>query len=181
MTIRYPKLLALAIAIAAAYVLGHFGFFERAAFTLNARGYASMFLAGLLFAFGFTAPFAVGFFIELADTVHPVIGALLGGLGALCADLAIFKFIRFTFQDEFEKLRISNLGQWIRELFDGNFSQRLKKYFVWSVAGLIIASPLPDEFGITLLSGFTRIKPAIFAVISFSLNSLGIFAVLQLG
>lgn len=102
--IKYPKLVLLTVSIFLAYALFQANFFEKIALTLNSHGYASMFLGGALFAFGFTAAFAVAMFIELSNTVNPLIGALIAGFGALISDFLIFRFIRLSFQDEFEKL-----------------------------------------------------------------------------
>ncbi len=178
--IQYPKLAALFISIITAYVLFRANFFSEFAKTLNSHGYISIFLAGFLFAYGFSAPFAVGFFVSLADKINPFIAAPLAGIGALLGDLLIFQFIRASFRDEFDKLKLSALFQKIRDLFDNHISERFKKYFLWTVAGFLIASPLPDEFGVSLLSGFTAFNKKIFSLISYALNTTGIFVILQL-
>lgn len=178
--IKYPKLFLLTSAIILAYVFFQLDFFETLASTLNHRGYVALFLGGLFFAFGFTAPFAVALFIELAPSIHPLIGALLGGAGAFFGDLLIFHFVRVSFQNEFELLKLSWFIQKIKALFDHHLSETVKKYILWSFAGILIASPLPDEFGVTLLSGFTNIDQKVFGVISFLLNSLGIMIILLL-
>ena len=49
---------------------------------------------------------------------------------------------------------------------------------MYAVAGLIIASPLPDEAGIILLAGLTKIKASILAPISLAMNTLGILILL---
>jgi uncharacterized membrane protein YdjX (TVP38/TMEM64 family) len=48
------------------------------------------------------------------------------------------------------------------------------------MAGFFIASPLPDEIGVSLLAGFTRIEEKKFALVSFALNTLGIIVLLAL-
>lgn len=146
----------------------------------NSRGYVSIFIAGIMFAYGFTAPFAVGFFISLAPQVNIFIAAPLAGAGALMADLTIFQFIRTSFQNEFDKLKLTHLFQKIRALFDDHFGENLKKYMLWSIAGFLIASPLPDEFGVSLLSGFTTLDKKIFSIISYLLNTAGILVILAL-
>lgn len=178
--IQYPKLLVLFISILTAYILFQAHFFSEFAKILNSHGYVSIFLAGLLFSYGFTAPFAVGFFASLADTVNPFIAAPLAGIGALISDMIIFHFIRTSFQDEFEKLKLTALFQKIRDLFDHHFNERIKQYFLWAIAGFLIASPLPDEFGVSLISGFTNLNKKIFSAISYSLNTTGIFIILKL-
>lgn len=179
--IQYPKLIILLITIITAYILFQAHFFLEFAKLLNSHGYISIFLAGLLFSYGFTAPFAVGFFIELASEVNIFIAAPLAGIGAVLSDLIIFKFIRVTFQDEFDKLKLHWIFQRIHQLFDDHLNEKFKKYALWTLAGFLIASPLPDEFGVSLISGFTNINRKIFGAISYILNTTGIFIILSIG
>lgn len=180
MKIQYPKLLTLLASIAAAYILFRADFFKEFALVFNSPGYISIFLAGFLFAYGFTAPFAVGFFISLAPQLNIFAAALLAGAGALIADLIIFQFIRTSFQDEFDKLKLTQLFQKVAALFDNHLSDKLKKYLLWSIAGFLIASPLPDEFGVSLIGGFTNLDKKVFSVISYLLNTIGILVILAL-
>lgn len=177
---KYPKLLILLITIITAYILFQAHFFQEFAKTLNAHGYLSIFLAGFLFSYGFTAPFAVGFFVSLAPEVNIFLAAPLAGIGAVLSDLLIFKFIRSSFQDEFDKLKLHWFFRKIRALFHNHLSDRVKKYVLWTFAGFLIASPLPDELGVSLISGFTDINRRIFTIISYSLNTVGIFVILSL-
>jgi len=48
-------------------------------------------------------------------------------------------------------------------------------------AGFVIASPLPDEIGVSLLAGTTKISTRTFAILSYFLNTAGIFIVLLAG
>ncbi|MBI5135573.1 hypothetical protein HZA86_05075 [Candidatus Uhrbacteria bacterium] len=178
--IHYPKLLTLLACIVAAYILFQTDFFLAISQAFNSSGYSTILLAGFLFAYGFTAPFAVGLFASVASEVNIFTAALLAGGGALVADLIIFQFIKTSFADEFDHLRLTRLFQRIRDILDHNFGDTLKKYLLWTVAGFLIASPLPDEFGVTMISGFTTINKRIFSVLSYALNTLGILAILAI-
>jgi hypothetical protein len=177
---QYPKLLILLVCIIAAYIFFRAGFFKEFVATLNLPTYITILLAGFLFAYGFTAPFAVGFFVLLAPQTNIFIAAPLAGIGALLADLIIFQIVRASFQDEFDKLKLTLLFQKIRSLFDNHLNDKLKKYLLWCIAGFLIASPLPDEFGVALISGFTNINKKIFIMISFLLNTIGVLVILSL-
>lgn len=179
MTIQYPKLTLLALSTLASYVLFQTHVFQQIAVMLNSHGYVSIFLAGLLFSYGFTTPFAIGFFVSLADSVYVPAAALLAGVGAVTSDLLIFRFIRSSFKDELDKLKLTWLFQKIYDLFHRHFSARVKKYILFSLAGFLIASPLPDEFGVSLISGFTKINQRAFAAIAYGFNTLGIFVILS--
>ena len=65
-------------------------------------------------------------------------------------------------------------------LFNNHLGSRVKKYFLWIVAGFIIASPLPDEIGVSLLSGLTNINQKLLVGVGFCLNTIGILFILAL-
>lgn len=176
--IKYPKMLLLLICIVISYALFQAHFFKELIFSLNHHGYVAAFLGGLLFAFGFTAPLAVGLFIELSSVINPFWGALIAGFGSLISDFAIFKFIKISFRDEFELLKLHWFIQKVKFHFENKFSEKVREYLLWTFAGILIASPLPDEFGVTVLGGMTNINQRTFAVISFSLNTVGVFVIL---
>ncbi|MBP9774163.1 MAG: hypothetical protein KBD00_06110 [Candidatus Peribacteraceae bacterium] len=175
--IEYPKLLCLLLCCVFSYVLFHVGAFDSITSGLHAYGYLSVFLAGLLFSFGFTTPFAIGMFIAMAPDVHPLIAAPIGGIGALASDMTIFKFVRFSLHDEFDRIRHV---KFVRKLLAQHkrLPGRVQEYFLWSVAGIIIASPLPDELATTLLGGLTDIDSRKFAILCFALNTIGILLML---
>lgn len=178
--IQYPKLLAMILCIIFSYILFRTHFFIEFAKLLNSHGYLSIFLAGLLFSYGFTAPFAVGFFVSLAPQINIFLAAPLAGVGAMLSDFLIFDFIRMSFQDEFDKLKLHWLFQKIKQLSDNHLTDKVKKYILWTFAGFLIASPLPDEFGVSLISGFTSINKKIFSLISYTLNTTGILIILAI-
>src|SRR3989344_5720598 len=101
---KYPKILGLIVAIVFAYLIFRNPAVSGFVYGLGDYGYLGVFIAGILFAFGFTAPFAVGFFISL-NPANIWIAGIIGGLGALMSDLIIFSTIKVSFEDEFKRLR----------------------------------------------------------------------------
>lgn len=177
----YPKLLLFLCSCMLAYALGHAGMFKWIEVHLNSGGYLTAFLAGLLFSFGFTTPFAIGLFITLAPDVHPVQAAILGGAGALLSDLLLFSFARLSLKDELHRLSLTRMWHClIGMLHRERFHPALRKTALVLTAGLIIASPLPDEIGVTMLGGATRMNGRAFGVLSYALNTLGILTILLL-
>ncbi|OGJ20104.1 hypothetical protein A3K73_03045 [Candidatus Pacearchaeota archaeon RBG_13_36_9] len=174
---QYPKLLGLILAILLAYII--FQNPEVSSFVsgIGNYGYLGVFIGGMLFAFGFTAPFAAGFFISLTPTTIWLAG-FIGGVGALVSDLLIFKFIKLSFKDEFDRLRKENVVKNMEKLTEKSFIKKIKIYLIYVFAGILIASPLPDEIGVTLLAGLSSINIRVLAVISFILNTLGIMVLL---
>lgn len=179
--LEYPKILCFMLSCAFASLLFHYGAFDVMVQGLNGHGYISIFIAGLLFSFGFTTPFAIAIFITASPQVDLLPAMVIGGVGALLSDVCIFEFVRFSMADEFEKLSHVSVVQRIHALFHHEqIPEKFRLYMLWSVAGMIIASPLPDEIGVTLLSGAMRIETRKFALICFIFNSLGILFILSL-
>ncbi|MBI3336370.1 hypothetical protein HYZ98_02270 [Candidatus Peregrinibacteria bacterium] len=178
--LQYVKFIILVLCFLLAYLLYQGGAFHTLIEALNGHGYISVFLAGLLFSSAFTTPFAIGMFVELAPDVSPLFAAPVGGLGAMLVDLSIFEYARFSFHEEFH--HFWNL-HWIRRIgwhFHHHwFLKNIRIYLLWSVAGLIIASPFPDELGVTLLSSVTDVRTRLFALFCFGFNTIGIFLILM--
>lgn len=173
---RYPKLFFLILMIVLAYLIftnvDVQGFINE----LGDYSYLGSFIAGIFFAFGFSAPFAVGFFITLETTSisQIAINAIIGGFGALIADLTIFKIIKFSFMDEFRRLEKTKPILSINKLFSSKPLYKIRIYLLYAFIGIVIASPLPDELGVSMLAGLTKIKIDILVIMSFVLNTLGI-------
>ncbi len=176
---KYPKLTLFILMIILAYLLfknpntvefvSHLGKFK----------YLGEFIGGLLFAFGFTTPFAVGFFLVLQPT-NIWLAALIGGCGALISDLLIFKFIKINFEDEFIRLNKTKVIRKFTKLINNNLGHKIKIYLIYAFSGIVLASPLPDELGILMLAGITKIKMNILAIVSFISNTIGIFILLAI-
>lgn len=176
---KYPRLCLLLLSFVVAYSLYHTGSLDWLD-QLNGYGYISVFIAGLLFSFGFTTPFAIAILIELSPFVHPLVACLIAGTGALLSDFFIFDLIRFSvFHDEIIRLRSSYLMRKLHSLLHHErITERMQRMLLWSFAGIIIASPLPDELGVTLVSGISQMRPRQFAAVCFSFNAIGILLIL---
>jgi len=53
----------------------------------------------------------------------------------------------------------------------------IRHYLLYVFAGIILATPLPDEVGVSMLAGLTTIKPMKLAIIGFILHSAAIFCI----
>lgn len=176
---KYPKTLSLIIAIILAYAIFKDPQVESFVLNLGNLSYLGVFIGGMLFAFGFTAPFAVGFFITLNPS-NILLAGVIGGFGAFIADMLIFKFIRFSFGNEFRRLEKTKSIKSVGRLIDRYLGHKIKLYLLYAFSGIAIASPLPDELGVLLLAGFTKINIKILAMLSFILNTIGILIVLNI-
>ena len=130
------------------------------------------FLSGLFFVSIFTAAPASVVLYELAQTTHPFVLALFGGFGALLGDLLLFRFVRDNAVEDINYF----LHHWKRKRRRSMFEVKLLKSLFPFLGALLIASPLPDEFGVALM-GLAKMPTSEFVPISFSLNFLGILVI----
>ena len=147
---------------------------------LSSLSYMGNFLAGMFYAYGFTAAPATAIFLSLAKDGNLLIAGLIGGIGALLGDLIIFFFIRYSFGDEIKRISKEKLTKAIATIEKRVFG-RYQKYFVMTFAGFLIASPLPTEIGVTLLASSKTVSIKKFMIIAYTLHTLGIFAILLVG
>ncbi|MEM0465724.1 MAG: hypothetical protein QXW97_03430 [Candidatus Pacearchaeota archaeon] len=176
---KYPKILILGIIIIIAYYIFRIEAVSNYLSNLGNWGYIGIFIGGLLFSFGFTSPFSVGLFL-LINPSNIWIAGIIGGFGALISDMLIYKLIKISFMDEFKRLKKTKAVRDIEKLIQQSFGKKIKVYLLYSLAGLLIASPLPDELGIIMIAGITKINFKNLAIISFLLNTIGILIILNL-
>ena len=88
----------------------------------------------------------------------------------MCGDLILFFFIRDRFYNDIvNSIKPKTIKHILRSFHFG-----FLKWIAPIVGALIIASPLPDEFGIALLS-MSKVKTAVLMPVSFIMNALGIY------
>src|SRR3989344_2706332 len=169
---RYPNIVLLLISLVVTILLLANGFLDHLTTGLGALGYLGVFIAGSLFVSTFTIAPAAAILFQLAQSFDPVMVALIGGLGAAIGDYFAYRFIRDRLLAELNPLlRALHLYRQINILHS--------KYFAWLapvIGAAIVASPLPDEIGLTLL-GMKKISFGRFIVLAFLLNSLGIYII----
>lgn len=138
-------------------------------------GYIGAFFAGILFVSTFTVATGAIILLVLAETLSPIEIGIVAGVGAVIGDFAIFHLVKDDLAREIKH---------IYNLFDRNHHiQKVfrTKYFSWTLpvlGAIIIASPLPDEIGVSLM-GISKLRSYQFLIVSFILNSLGIFLVVS--
>lgn len=177
---KYPKLAIICLSVVASYFLFSSNNVQIFVSGLNNLTYFGIFIAGIFFSFGFSAPFAIGFFL-MSSPGNIFWAAGIGGVGAMISDMLIFHFIKFTVMDEFNRLKKTKPMKAMTNEIRKDFKKKVRNYLTYFAAGIIIASPLPDELGVGMLAGLTEIKPKILAIISFIMNSFGILIMLLLG
>lgn len=131
------------------------------------------FVSGIFFTSIFTTAPATVTLGEIAQNGSVWFTALFGGLGAIIGDLVIFRFVRDRIGRDISRLLEHRSGG--RRL-KNVFRFRFLRWLTFLAGGLIIASPLPDEIGISLL-GFSKTSLRFFVLLSFVCNFVGILLV----
>lgn len=143
------------------YFLHHIGQFE----------YLGAFIGGILYVSTFTVATGAVILIFLSDIIPTWQLVLVAALGSVFGDMVIFKFIKDKLSNELELVYDQiDSHQHIAKLMH-------TKYFSWTmpvIGGLIIASPFPDELGVSLM-GISKMSTVRFFIITFILDLLGIF------
>ena len=115
-----------------------------------------------------------GCVFHLADKLNGFEIALLAGLGAMMGDYLIFRFMKDRVFKELGPLFVKYGRRYFKIFYKS-------PYFGWllpAVGAFIIASPLPDEAGVSIL-GLSKIKRWQFFAIALTLNAIGIFLVVS--
>jgi len=172
---KYQNLTFLAISIVVAIFILRYEPFHHFLLTLGDFGYLGAFIAGILFVSTFTMATGAIILLVLAERLSPIEIGIIAGLGAVFGDLVIFRFVKDSLARDVESIYNHIDGEHhIRRVFHS-------KYFRWSIpviGAIIIASPLPDEIGVSLM-GISKMKTYKFLIVSFILNAIGIFLIVS--
>jgi uncharacterized membrane protein YdjX (TVP38/TMEM64 family) len=175
---KYPKLFLLIICMALTYYLFSTELISGWVNTFNYLGNFGFFISGIFTAFGFTAPLGIGLLTKINPS-NIFLATLFAAIGATLADLFIFHTIKFSFANELKELEKTKTIKEIEKIVKKNKHVKLTHYLLYILAGLVIATPVPDEIGVSMLAGLTTIKPLKFAIISFFVHNITIFLILR--
>lgn len=153
-----------------AIFLSKYNFPNDSLFNLRHIPFFGSFVAGALYVSAFTAALGILMLSDLATTIHPIEIALLAGLGGAISDFVIFRFFKNSLLSEITPIYNKLGGKYLTQLM-------YHKFFRWSlpiIGAIIIASPFPDELGISLM-GLTHIKNYQFVLLCLVLDIAGVF------
>jgi len=143
--------------------------------SIGTLGYFGSFISGVFFVSIFTVAPASAVIFEISKNLNPYLVALTAGIGAVAGDYIILRILKDRVFEELLPLFRKSGGSFLEKIFSSPF-------FAWMIplfGAIIIASPLPDELGISLM-GLSKIKNWQFILLTFILNSLGILAIVML-
>lgn len=133
------------------------------------------FLGGMLFVSTFGVATGTVTLLVLAEELNILSLGIIAGAGAVLGDFLLFRFVKDRLVDE------------VKPIYDSmDHNHHLikllhTKHFRWMfpvVGAIIIASPLPDELGVSLM-GVSRMQNKTFLILSFILNAGGVILVLS--
>lgn len=167
---KYKGLTLIFISILLTIFLSKYNFLNELLFNLRHTPFLGSFIAGILYVSASTAALGILMLSDLAKTLSPIEIAIIAGLGGAFADFVLFRFFKGDLIGEIRP---------IYNRFGGRHLTRLMyhKYFRWSlpvIGAIIIASPFPDELGISLM-GLSKIKTYQFVLLSLFLDIGGVF------
>ncbi len=161
------------LSIMVAVILVKTGVFINILTSSRELGWLGSFIAGIFFTSVFTTAPAIVTLGEIAQAGSVLSTAFFGAMGAAIGDLIIFRFMRDRFSAHLMEL-MRHIGGSRR--LKAVFKLKLFQWFTFLVGGLIIASPLPDELGISFFA-FSKIRSSLFIPISFTFNFFGILLI----
>jgi uncharacterized membrane protein YdjX (TVP38/TMEM64 family) len=173
---KYKNLTIICLSILLTIFVASSNMFESTVIYLTGFGPSVALLAGAFFTSTFTVTLGTVVIFALAERMDMLQLAMISGAGSVIADLTIFQLVRSKgLAKEANKIVKDLGGEKIYHLLH-------TRYFYWLapiLGAIIIASPLPDELGVGLM-GLSKISMWKFIMISFVLNSIGIFVMVFL-
>lgn len=143
-------------------------------FLENANNFSLIgsFISGVFFTSTFTVvPATVSLFL-LGEKHNPLVISAIAALGSVVGDLIISKIVRQEVSSDVYGYILPKRSRIIRKILH----TKVVYWFIATVAIIIIASPLPDELGISLLS-LIHFKIHHFILMSYGVNFLGILVI----
>ena len=171
---KYKNLTLIGLSVFITLLLSGYETFHSLLLNLGELGYIGAFIAGILFVSTFTVTTGALILLVLAEKLSPVEIGIIAGLGAVIGDLIIFRLVKNNLFEEIQPIYEKLGGDHLANVLHS-------KYFSWTlpvIGAIIIASPLPDEVGVSLM-GISNMKLYKFLLISFILNAVGVFLVVS--
>jgi len=131
------------------------------------------FITGFFFVSVFTAVPASVLLVHLSESYPIVLIAFWAAFGSVLGDFLIFYLIRHRVKKDTSLILGANLSKRLASIFQ----IKAVRWLVPVVGAFIVASPFPDEIGLTLM-GFSHLPARLFVVLSFFLNFLGLLLLL---
>jgi len=173
--IKYKNIILAIISIIFAIILSKNEAFHSLIISLGRFSYFGVFVAGIFFVSMFTVAPSILALMIFAETINPLTIGLIAGLGAVVGDLLIFHFVKDHLFDEI--LEIYHLFDNKKHIYN-IFQSKYGRWFLTIIGAIIIASPFPDEIGLSLM-GLSKINTGKFIILVYFLDAIGIFLLIS--
>lgn len=138
-------------------------------------GIIGAFFAGIFFVMSFTVIPSAAVLLTLSESMHPLVLSFFAGAGGVCGDYLLMRYLRTETDELLQQVHERNHFSIERVL-----KSRLLHWLGPVIGALVIASPFPDELGITLL-GITKLETKKFILLTFVLDVLAVFLIITVG
>jgi len=169
---NYKNLILLALSVVVAIFILRSEFIKDFISGLGGLEYIGAFVSGLFFSYGLTTAPAVSMIYIISRNLHPVDVAAFGAIGAFLSDFLIFRIVKYNLSGEIK--RLANSVKFHPHI-NKSYMKILRK-FAPLIAGIIFASPLPDELAASIL-GSIKASDKEFIILSLVSNFIGILII----
>jgi hypothetical protein len=149
--------------------------FNKLIASVGSLGPLGAFIGGALFVCTFMISLGAIILFGLAKTTSPLEIGVFAAAGAVFTDFVVFRYVKNNLMDEIEELYQDISGHHLKVVVHSKFFG----WFLPVLGALILASPLPDEIGVSLM-GIAKMNPITFLLLSFVLNGIGIIIAVSL-
>ncbi len=179
--LRYPKLLLLLISILTGFLI----YFDQNNFhfhkVIHQAGILGVFLSGVFLAHGFTMAPATASLLIISKTQPVWPTALIATVGAILGNWLSYYALRISYYQELSELSKLSFFIELQKIVLQKTPRIFRNYFLPVFAGIISATPLPDEFSILLIKNSDKISVPIFTFITAVFSIFGVTIILIFG
>jgi len=165
---NFQKWAVIILTIILAFYLHFSGILKQLVELTGDFGIIGVLISGIFFGYAFTAAPATASLISYTNYFNPLIISFIGATGTMIGDLLLFNFFKKGLPKEVDTI--------IKKTKMHKLKKSKYKWILPGMAGFIIASPLPDEVGISLL-GINKFDTKTFMFLAFALNFIGLLII----
>lgn len=178
---RYPKLILLLISAIAGFLI----YFDQNNFhfhlLIEHSGYVGIFIAGALLSHGFTLGPGIAILLVISKNEPLLITSLIATTGAIIGNGISYNLLRISYHQELSELSKLRFFTVLHDWALRTTPRFVRRYLFPVFAGLISATPLPDEFSVVLIKASEKVSITIFTLATGIIGIFGVTIILLIG